>query len=262
MIETPPNLDTNFFSGFATRSPDERLSLARKNRSAEFILLNEISVLNKCVYFLSDFENREYLFYTDNFNNLKGFNPKTINVEWGSDYPPLLTDRSSALRYISLLSKIIARLSLTELSELQCICCGYYIHDRADLNFRCLYSSGSIFITDQSKLKLSFDGLSNVMSLMTSEIGYWIRFSAAGKVFHWHSRTNKLVEKDILSLREKEIANLWRLGFSIPEIAAKLYISNFTVKNQLANARGKLLARDNTALVQLCLRTGILSSDF
>lgn len=68
-------------------------------------------------------------------------------------------------------------------------------------------------------------------------------------------------EPALLSAREEEVLQLVADGFSLPEVAACLYISVKTVKNHLASIYQKLDARDRTQAVIRAVRMGIISLD-
>ena len=59
--------------------------------------------------------------------------------------------------------------------------------------------------------------------------------------------------------REAEVLQLIADGCSTPEVAAKLYISQKTVKNHLASIYQKLDARDRTQAVLCAVRQGIVT---
>ena len=65
----------------------------------------------------------------------------------------------------------------------------------------------------------------------------------------------------IISSREEEVLQLIADGLSLPEVAARLYISAKTVKNHLASAYQKLDARDRTQAVLRAVRMGIVRLD-
>ena len=65
-------------------------------------------------------------------------------------------------------------------------------------------------------------------------------------------------EDRLISPREEEVLQLIAEGCSTPEVAAKLYISQKTVKNHLASIYEKLNARDRTQAVLLAVRMGIV----
>jgi DNA-binding NarL/FixJ family response regulator len=58
--------------------------------------------------------------------------------------------------------------------------------------------------------------------------------------------------------REEEVLQAITDGCSTPEIAARLYLSQKTVKNHLASIYQKLDARDRTQAVLTALRLGIV----
>ena len=66
-----------------------------------------------------------------------------------------------------------------------------------------------------------------------------------------------VAEERIVSEREEEVLQLITDGGSTPEVAAKMYISQKTVKNHLASLYQKLGARDRTQAVLAAMRLGI-----
>jgi DNA-binding NarL/FixJ family response regulator len=65
-------------------------------------------------------------------------------------------------------------------------------------------------------------------------------------------------DERIVTKREEEVLQLIADGCSTPEVAAKLYISQKTVKNHLASIYQKLDARDRTQAVLQAVRMGIV----
>ncbi len=68
-------------------------------------------------------------------------------------------------------------------------------------------------------------------------------------------------EDPVISPREEEVLQLVADGLSLPEVAAKLFISVKTVKNHLASIYQKLDARDRTQAVLRAVRMGIIRLD-
>lgn len=66
-------------------------------------------------------------------------------------------------------------------------------------------------------------------------------------------------EEPVVTKREEEVLQLIADGCSTPEVAARLYISQKTVKNHLASIYQKLDARDRTQAVLQAVRMGIVS---
>ena len=62
----------------------------------------------------------------------------------------------------------------------------------------------------------------------------------------------------VITRREEEVLQLIADGCSTPEVAAKLFISQKTVKNHLASIYQKLDARDRTQAVVQAVRMGII----
>jgi DNA-binding NarL/FixJ family response regulator len=65
-------------------------------------------------------------------------------------------------------------------------------------------------------------------------------------------------EERVITRREEEVLQLIADGCSTPEVAARLYISQKTVKNHLASIYQKLDARDRTQAVLQAVRMGII----
>ncbi|MEO7397759.1 MAG: response regulator transcription factor [Ilumatobacteraceae bacterium] len=65
-------------------------------------------------------------------------------------------------------------------------------------------------------------------------------------------------ERPLISAREEEVLQLVIDGLGTSGIAARLYISQKTVKNHLASIYGKLDVRDRTQAVVTAVRMGIL----
>lgn len=64
-----------------------------------------------------------------------------------------------------------------------------------------------------------------------------------------------------ITRREEEVLQAVIDGCSTPEVAARLYLSQKTVKNHLASIYQKLDARDRTQAVLIALRLGIVELD-
>ncbi len=73
--------------------------------------------------------------------------------------------------------------------------------------------------------------------------------------------TGSPADDPVISPREEEVLQLVADGFSLPEVAAQLYISIKTVKNHLASIYSKLDARDRTQAVLRAVRMGIIRLD-
>jgi DNA-binding NarL/FixJ family response regulator len=68
-------------------------------------------------------------------------------------------------------------------------------------------------------------------------------------------------EEHVITRREEEVLQHIADGCSTPEVAAKLFISQKTVKNHLASIYQKLDARDRTQAVLQAVRMGIIHLD-
>lgn len=229
---------------------------------AQMALLEEMAIRNKCVYSLFDFEKYQYIFHTKNLFDFIGLAPDQKPSKWDSSYLSLIEDRNPVAVFLDLRKNFLTNLTPQQRESFHSTTCGAYLLNLKGQRLRGMYRATPLTYDKSGNVKLSFDSVSNVKELMVPESGHWIRFAAGEKIHYWHSRTEQVVAKDILSPREIEFINLWKSGLSIPEIATHFYVSVHTVKNQLTNARQRLLARDNTSLTQLATLIGVLKPAF
>lgn len=225
-------------------------------------LLDEMAVFNKCVYSLFDFEKHRYIFHTRNLFSFIGLPPNQQGSKWSPDYLSLIEDRKPIETFLALRKQCLNQLTDISRQHFRSTTCGAYAVNLMGRRLRGCYQAMPLTFDQSNNVKLSFYSISDVIELMVPEAGYWIRFSTDCRVYHWHSHTQKLIDKDLVSPREIEFITLWKTGHSIREIAQKLHVSPYTVKNQLANARKRMLARDNTALAHLCTLAGTLPPRF
>ena len=228
---------------------------------AQMALLEELATRNNAVYSLFDFEKHQYIFHTRNLFSLIGLPDDRRQAKWDSTYLSLIEDRRPVETFVALRKQCLDELPDNR-QHFQSTACGSYAVNLKGQRLRGCYQARPLTYSQSGQVKLSFDSVYMVNELMTPEPGYWIRFATDSHVYHWHSHTGKLVPKDIVSPRETEFIASWKSGLSIPEIADRANVSPYTVKNQLTNARQRVLARDNTALARLCTLTGILSPAF
>jgi DNA-binding NarL/FixJ family response regulator len=113
-----------------------------------------------------------------------------------------------------------------------------------------------------------------VKDCSTEEIASAVRMAASGEtalspqlaasmlneVRKW-DKAAAAEEERVVTKREEEVLQLIADGCSTPEVAAKLYISQKTVKNHLASIYQKLDARDRTQAVLAAVRMGIVHLD-
>ena len=229
---------------------------------AQMALLEEMAIRNKCVYSLFDFEKYQYIFHTKNLFSFIGLDPDQKPSKWDSSYLSLIEDRNPIAIYLALRKDFLAGLTVEQRQHFRSTTCGSYLLNLKGQRLRGMYRATPLTYDGSGNVKWSFDSISNIKELMVPESGHWIRFAAGEKIQYWHSRTEQTVAKDILSPREIEFLNFWKSGLSIPEIAKHFYVSVHTVKNQLTNARQRLLARDNTSLAQLATLIGVLKPAF
>lgn len=223
-------------------------------------LMEEISAIDASVYSLFDFTEGEYLFHTRNFHVLTGYSSALPLGKIKDIYTAFVPERRTVDKYVELLRKVYAILTEEEKNELRAAVVGGVVENIHHTTFRCCYLAQPLTFNDTGNVELSFDSLSDIQSLLAPQPGFWMRFYTHKRVFYWHSHTNRFVEKDIVLPSEREVLLLWKKGIPIPAIASDLKVSVFTVKNQLSNLRKRLLVRDNTSAIQLCMRTGIIEN--
>jgi len=127
----------------------------------------------------------------------------------------------------------------------------------------CLFSKGSPIHYDESrKFNYTFNYVQNINHLFKKNFReYWIRISHGENseyVHTFHSQDKLNSNKDLLSVREKEILKLIADDYDTKEIAEKLFISVNTVGNHRGKMIDKLGVRDTTALVQMAKMTGMI----
>lgn len=88
---------------------------------------------------------------------------------------------------------------------------------------------------------------------------WWYRSTIDYNNFsYYHSDEKKLVDKDLLSDREKTILKYLSEGLSSKEIAMVLHLSNHTVDNHRRKMLAKTGAIDSSALIHVAKLSGIL----
>ena len=132
------------------------------------------------------------------------------------------------------------------------------MHSDADIIARALQAGAAGYLVKDCSIEEVVDAVRmaasdwatlspNIASSMLAEVG---RFD--------ESRRD---EDPVISAREEEVLQLVADGFSLPEVAEKLFISQKTVKNHLASIYQKLDARDRTQAVLRAVRMGIVRLD-
>lgn len=255
--------DDSFLVEFAGRlsaewEPARHFSLP-EDLQREVLLLEELSKRNNRVYSIFDRERFGFIFHTWNLFALAGL-PE--GKKWEIASTRVLQDQGIVKTFVTVMLRVAGRLSPEESRNLRSCVCGAYTRNLKGELLRLHYTHHPFTFDVDGLPVLSLGSVADVKSLMTAGEGFWMYFRAGERIFHWHSHDKELVAKDIVTPREKEIIGLWRSGLSIPEIAEELFVSVVTVKNQLHNARKRLLVRDNTALAEICHATGIIKAIF
>jgi DNA-binding NarL/FixJ family response regulator len=78
-----------------------------------------------------------------------------------------------------------------------------------------------------------------------------------GEALHQYQRSSQ-VELPVLSRREKEILELIAEGYTNPQIAEKLFISQFTVDSHRKNLLAKLNVKNTASLIRLAVERKLI----
>ncbi len=172
------------------------------------------------------------------------------------DYLPFFTDS------VKWFTGVLEKIPFAQTINLQIFHCGirYNLLDGKPV---CLFSKGSpIHYNEDRKFNYTFNYVQNINHLLKKNFRhYWIRISHGENneyVHTFHSQEKLYSEKDLLSVREKEILRLIADDLDTKEIAEKLFISVNTVGNHRSKMIDKLGVRDTTALVQIAKMTGMI----
>jgi DNA-binding CsgD family transcriptional regulator len=163
---------------------------------------------------------------------------------------------------INWFNSVISKIPFIEKANMKTHHCGMrFIRD--DGKQIRLFSQGMpIQLDEEHHFKYTLNYIQNINHLIKKDFPfYWIRISYGehNKFFQtFHSDAKEYSNKDLLSVREKEILILISEDLDTKEIAEKLFISIKTVGNHRSNMIERLGARDTTALVQLALMMGMI----
>lgn len=165
------------------------------------------------------------------------------------DYLPFFTDS------VNWFTGVLENISYMQRENIEIFHCGirYILLDGKPIS---LFSKGSpIQYDEDKKFRYTFNYVQNINHLLKKDFPYyWIRISYGKNnefVRTFHSQDKLHSNKDLLSIREKEILTLISDDCDTREIAERLFISTATVGNHRSNMIERMGARDTTALVQL-----------
>jgi len=223
------------------------------------LLFETFALQNHLVIGLFDSKRAEYLFHTSNLHDISEDLQRDSSCNKNIPYLNLIGNKAIVDIIITLEKQIITKLTPNERCLTQSFICGRLSSKPQNKNIRPFLQRMPVSFGLDSYPNICIDIMRNVKHLMTDK-GIWFRVNAGNKSFSWFSEQAKLLNHDIVSLREKEVIKRWADGLSLPEIAEQLFISINTVKNHLKACRNRLHARDNTSLVELCILSGVLNS--
>jgi DNA-binding NarL/FixJ family response regulator len=121
-----------------------------------------------------------------------------------------------------------------------------------DVLFRALDSGASAFVSKSAVVTEVLGAIRHSAVAATS-------FSATG-LAQALRRRNETNERLALSNRERQVLQLLLVGHSVPEIAAKLYLSISTTKTYVARLYDKLGANNRAQALMAAVRLGLVES--
>jgi two-component system nitrate/nitrite response regulator NarL len=125
-------------------------------------------------------------------------------------------------------------------------------HLDSDLVYRAIASGASGYLSKESDRDVILDAVAAV-SRGEVVLAPEIQTGLAGEI-----RRREVVERPILTAREKEVLVLTADGLTAPEIAKRLQLGVATVRSHLQNLYEKLGVSDRAAAVAQAMRTGPL----
>ncbi len=163
---------------------------------------------------------------------------------------------------VAWLTKALSEIPFEHKFNVKIYYCGIR-YRRTDGRPLCLFSQGFPVQYDKDRnFTYTFNYIQNVVHLIKKDYPhYWIRVSYGEKneyVKTFQSAYKENSNKDLLSLREKEVLELIAQDLDTKEIANQLFISPNTVGHHRSNMIEYLGARDTTALVQIAKMAGMI----
>lgn len=161
-----------------------------------------------------------------------------------------------AIRWMFKIRKLYVGLA----TKFKLLYCGIHVYHKNGESVRLLIRYEPLKLTDKKVEKFAVITVYDITHLIKEDF-YWGRcqfFDEEHSLFHIISNDNKTQRQDILSDREKEVLKLYAHGYTLQEVADKLYISTNTVNNHRKNMLLKTGMRDITSLIQVCRMTGII----
>lgn len=163
---------------------------------------------------------------------------------------------------VSWFAKALEEIPLSQKTNFKFFHCGIR-YRRVDGKPICIFSKGlPIHYDAERNFTFTFNYVQNIAHLLKKDfLYYWVRITHGlhNEFVHtFHSENKEYSNRDLLSVREKEILLLIADDLDTREIATKLFISSNTVGNHRSNMIDRLGARDTTALVQLAKMSGMI----
>jgi DNA-binding CsgD family transcriptional regulator len=131
---------------------------------------------------------------------------------------------------------------------------GLIFTNKWGMKKRTLINFNPIEMDKNGQPRLLVVTINNITHLLKDDFGYFARaeLGKSNKIYSSFFHDTKSAMKDILTVRELEIMKLIDEGHDTKEIAAKLFISNFTVERHRKNMIARLGARDSFAMIEIC----------
>jgi DNA-binding CsgD family transcriptional regulator/PAS domain-containing protein len=221
----------------------DALDFISKNRNTFHLLLDSITL--------------KVLFCTENFKDATGYTSEDLKRK---NHPlffesieksqlPFLFNNIEWIKYIQ---KNVKPSFFIEQGQYQWV--GLTFKDKSGKKKRTLVNFNPIEVDENGQHRLFVVTFENITHLLKDDFGYFGRaeLGKSKKIFSSFFDDSKFAMKDVLTEREYEIMKLIADGLDTKEIAAKLFISNFTVERHRKNMIERLGARDSFAMVEIC----------
>lgn len=235
---------------------DDFEKLEEKDLQKYYVLLNEYAENNNIALHLFNKTTLNYENVTPSFYHFWGIdNTEKIN-NFRELYPRVLDNINALAAYIEIHEKIMNLSSTSERMFFNSTFCGVKATNLAGAHIRLMWHATPLILNGHKQSKILLCVHKDVIHLMEGDI-FWIRVSTGKHVYSWFSDQKEIRKKEIVSGAELACIRHWAAGMGLSDIAQAQCISIHTVKNHLKAARKRLGARDNTALMEMCMLLGI-----
>ncbi len=227
------------------------------NIAERFQLLELHSTTRKIIFSITNRTSFEYLFISSGYRDFYGL-AENEPVDWHHVFPRVIREPLVLKGVMDGLRQLLEKFNEAEREQFSCVICGPPVTTLHGV-FKRVGMQVYPVCWDQDD-RVHWAGLNSTQDIkhLLGGEGFWIRVSSGDKVFTYFSSNDKITNRDIVTTTELEVIKMWGQGMDVPAIAEAKENSIHTVNNQFKSARNRLLARDNTALLELCVLAGIV----